>query len=271
MLERGIMKKVMIDYHCHLLPAIDDGAADLDESLGMARILSDFGFTTVHCTPHRIRGSYENDPPRVARATRIMQCLLDQAGIPLELVAGGELYADEFLSEQLSGAPTIGAARCVLVEVPFRGGAELLRPMVATFARLGLTPMIAHPERCKAFEPAVKEQGLRGALSFVLGKAKVQDLDGSEVAGLRQGGCRFQGNLGSFAGHYGGEVRERALLFLRAGIYSCLGSDAHRTEHLAGMLTDGLAAVVEAVGEEKASELLRGPWGESKSSFFRGK
>lgn len=252
------MKKEMIDYHCHLLPALDDGASDIDESLGIARILSDFGFTTVHCTPHLIRGGYENDPPRVLRATRIMQGLLDNAGIPLKLVAGCEHYMDEFLTELLPDAATIGPAKCVLVEVPFRSGPELLRPMVASFTRLGLTPLIAHPERCKAFEPAVKEQGLRGALSFVMGKPKVQDLEGSEVARLRQSGCLFQGNLGSFAGQYGSEIQERALLFLKHGIYSCLGSDAHRTERLSEMLAAGFAAVASSVGEEKAFELLRG-------------
>lgn len=252
------MKKEMTDYHCHLLPAIDDGASDLDESLKMARILSDFGFTTVHCTPHRIRGCYENDPPLVIRATRTMQGILDHAGIPLKLLAGGEHYLDEFLPELLPGAPTTGDAKCVLVEAPFGAGPELLRPMVATFTRLGLTPLIAHPERCKAFEPAVKEQGLRGRLSFVLGRQKAADLEGAEIARLRQSGCHFQGNLGSFAGYYGSEVKERALLFLRHGIYSCLGSDAHRSEQLKDMLAAGIAAVASAVGEEKALELLRG-------------
>lgn len=253
------MTKEMIDYHCHLLPALDDGASDLKESLEMARILSAFGFSTVYCTPHRIKGCFDNDPPRVASATRALQGHLDDAGIPLKLVPGGEHYTDEFLPDLLRDVPTIGAAKSVLVEIPFRSGPELVSPMLAAFAHLGLTPLIAHPERCKAFEPAVKEQGLRGALSFVLGKQKEQDLKDSEVVRLRQSGCLFQGNLGSFAGHYGSEVRERALLFLKHDVYSCLGSDAHRTERLSEMLAAGLATVVSAVGEEKAFELLRGP------------
>jgi len=252
------MKENMTDYHCHLLPALDDGATDLQESLAMARILSAFGFSTVHCTPHRITGCYENDPPRVSQTTRSLQRKLDEAGILLRLIPGGEHYLDEFLSDQLPGAPAFGPSRYLLVEVPFRSGSEMLQPMVASFLQHGLTPLIAHPERCRAFEPLVREQGLRGALSFVLGKQKPEDLEGSPIPSLQESGCRFQGNLGSFAGLYGSEVKERALLFLQKGVYSCLGSDAHRSEHLEEMLDAGSAAVVAEVGEKVASALLRG-------------
>lgn len=248
----------MIDYHCHLLPALDDGACNLDESIAMARILSKFGFSTVYCTPHMIRGCYENEPERVASATHTMQGVLDAAGIQLKLEPGCEHYLDEFFPELLAGARTIDAAKGVLVEVPFQAGPERLRPMVSAFTRLRLTPLIAHPERCKAFEPPVKEHGLRGALSFVLGKQKAADMDAAEIVRLRQTGCLFQGNLGSFAGLYGSEVKERALLFLRHGIYSCLGSDAHNSEKLEETLDKGVDAIKSAIGEEAALELLRG-------------
>ena len=252
------MKKDMIDYHCHLLPALDDGATDREESLKMAGILSRFGFSTVHCTPHRIKGCYENTPPRVTKTTHSLQRLLDEAGIELRLIPGGEHYLDEFLPDQLPGAMAFGPYRCLLVEVPFGSGSEMLKPMVSCFSEHGLTPLIAHPERCRAFEPVVREQGLRGALSFVLGRNKAEDPDCSALLTLRKAGCRFQGNLGSFAGFYGSEIKERALLFLKEGVYSCLGSDAHRSEHLSKMLTAGFEAVVSAVGDEAAMRLLCG-------------
>lgn len=250
------MTKNWIDYHCHLLPAIDDGSSDLDESLEMARILSRFGFSTVHCTPHFITGYYENEPQRVTRLTQTLQRLLQEAGIELKLVPGGEYYSDEFLPEMLPQALTAGASRFVLVEVPFRAGPDILRPTLDTFAAHGLTPLLAHPERCRAFDPVVREHGLRGALSLVLGKPEVTDLEGSEVAALQKEGCRFQGNLGSFAGLYGIEIRQRALLFLKHGVYSCLGSDSHRIEDLEKNLLAGYEAIVSAVGEKAADALL---------------
>lgn len=248
------------DYHCHLLPAIDDGAVDIRESLEMARILCDFGFATVHCTPHLITGGYENPAPAVVRAVGIMQRHLDQAGIPLRLVPGNEHYLDQYLTGMLPTAltHTSGLSRYLLVETPFHAGPELLLPMVDTFSAHGLTPLIAHPERCRAFEPEAKGQGLRGALSHLLHKEPAGDLEATVIGNLKQLGCRFQGNLGSFAGYYGYEIRERALLFLRHGIYSCVGSDAHKGEHLWDMLVAGFAAIESAIGEEATGELLRG-------------
>jgi protein-tyrosine phosphatase len=252
------MTRNFVDYHCHLLPALDDGAVDARESLRMARILAQFGFSAVHCTPHRIKGCYENDPERVARATGLLQDVLDQSGIALRLVPGTEHYLDEFLIDQLPGALTAGSSRCLLVEVPFGStNTGLLEAVAAGLQDRGLAPLFAHPERCRAFDPALGANGGRGLFSY-LGKKRMPEMEGALVLKLRAAGCRFQGNLGSFAGFYGGEVRERALLFLRHGVYSCVGSDAHRSEDLAAMLSAGYEAVLAEVGAEAADRLLAG-------------
>ena len=83
-------------------------------------------------------------------------------------------------------------------------------------------------------------------------------MEGALVLELRDAGCRFQGNLGSFAGYYGPDVKERALLFLQHGVYSCVGSDAHRVQDLSDLLKKGYQAVTAAIGEQEAKRLLRG-------------
>jgi len=252
------MTENFVDHHCHLLPGLDDGATDARESLEMARILVAFGFAAVHCTPHRIKGCYENEPERVEQATRSLQGLLDDAGIPLRLVAGTEHYLDEFLIDQIPGALTAGSTRYLLVEAPFKSGQEMVTAMATGLHKRGLRPLIAHPERCSAFEPASRAEGLRGAFSRVLGRKKLPEMEDSFILKLRESGCRFQGNLGSFAGYYGSDVKERAILFAKHGVYACLGSDAHRTERLATTLSAGFEAVVAAVGKEAAHRLLAG-------------
>lgn len=252
------MDKNFTDYHCHLIPALDDGATDASESVAMARILAAFGFTTIHCTPHMIKGCYENDPARVTQATRSLQALLDDAGVALRLIPSTEHYLDEFLIDQLPGALMAGASsRFLLVEAPFKSGSEMITAMAAGLRNRGLAPLFAHPERCSAFDPAVRSEGLRAAFPF-FGRKNEPDMEGALVLKLRGSGCRFQGNLGSFAGFYGSDIKQRALLFLKHGVYSCLGSDAHRSERLASMLSAGLEAVVAAVGEEAAYRLLVG-------------
>ena len=246
-----------VDYHCHLLPCIDDGAVDQRESLAMARVLADFGFATVHCTPHRITGIFENPPQRVRQATASLQRLLDDSGIALRLVPGTEHYLDEQLTEKLPGALTFGSPPALLLEVPFRSGGEGVPATVARLQKRGLLPLVAHPERCRAFQPE-RAGGVRAALSLVLGRRREPTLDGSLPAGLLASGCRFQGNLGSFAGVYGGEVRQTALLFLSGGVYSCLGSDAHTSQGLAQILAAGFEVVAGVVGKEGAVRLLQG-------------
>jgi protein-tyrosine phosphatase len=255
-LTETAMKNAFIDYHCHLLPCVDDGSTDPQESLAMARILAGVGFAMVHCTPHRIKGCYENEPETVRQATRQLQRLIHEEGIDLSLLPGTEHYLDEFLIDQLPDALTTGASRHLLVEAPFRCGPEMVTAMVYGLINRGITPLIAHPERCSVFDPA-PATGSRGAFSFLRGKQKKHDVSGSLITGLRrEAGCHFQGNLGSFAGIYGSEIKERAILFLKGGIYSCVGSDAHRSDHLARHLSDGIGTVIATLGEEAALELL---------------
>ena len=42
----------MRDVHCHILPNVDDGAKDLNESLSMLEAAKRAGITSIVCTPH---------------------------------------------------------------------------------------------------------------------------------------------------------------------------------------------------------------------------
>ena len=42
----------MRDLHCHILPGVDDGARDLQESLAMLQAAQNAGITSIVCTPH---------------------------------------------------------------------------------------------------------------------------------------------------------------------------------------------------------------------------
>ena len=250
-----LMNRNFVDFHSHLLPCIDDGAVDQRDSLEMAGILAGFGFTTVCCTPHLIKGGFENPPERVRQGTRTLQRILDDAGVALRLVPGTEHYLDEFLPEMLPGALTVGSSRYLLLEVPFRSGAEMVPAAAADLIKQGLLPLFAHPERCLAFQAPL---GNAGRFSFMLRRRKEPDLEGSLISSLKQAGCRFQGNLGSFAGVYGRAVQQRAVFFLKHAVYSCLGSDAHTSQGLADILSTGYEVVVATVGKYAAEQLLEG-------------
>lgn len=252
------MDTCFVDFHSHLVPGIDDGAVDSVDSLEMARILASYGFSTVHCTPHLIRGGFENRPDGVRSGVAALQEQLADAEIPVHLVAGTEHYFDEYLMDLVPGALTVGGSRYLLVEIPFRAPGDLVPAMVIQLRRLGLLPLFAHPERCAAFDPPRHDAGLFGTLSSVLGRRKEPSLEGALVLDLKRSGCKFQGNIGSFAGVYGSVVRQRAIVLLKNGIYSCLGSDAHTSQGLSAILASGLDTVMATVGESAARELLSG-------------
>ena len=49
--------KNLVDIHCHVLPDIDDGPQDWQQSLEMARVARDNGINTLVTTPHWIQGT----------------------------------------------------------------------------------------------------------------------------------------------------------------------------------------------------------------------
>ena len=114
----------MIDLHCHILPGIDDGAANLGVSLGMAQASAADGVSVVVCTPHILPGLYHNAGPQIASADQHLQDALGQEGIPLRLVAGADVHMVPDLIAGLRAGlrsgriPSIAGSRYVLVEPP---------------------------------------------------------------------------------------------------------------------------------------------------------
>jgi protein-tyrosine phosphatase len=224
-----------VDWHCHLLPGLDDGAADLEESVEMARILAAAGFREVHCTPHCIKGAYENAPGPVREEVAGLQRVLDEAGIPLRLQPGMEYPLDEFLPDVLADPLPLGDSSLILIEAPFQTIPPHLADIISQVIRRGLTPLIAHPERCELFDDPDEGNKRTRWIPF---RSRVTDtqteppLRGTKLLErLRDMGCLFQGNIGSFAGFYGERGRRKAEQFRAMGLYSRYGSDLHSARH----------------------------------------
>ncbi|HHY09918.1 MAG TPA: hypothetical protein GX528_05045, partial [Firmicutes bacterium] len=81
----------MIDLHTHILPAVDDGAPDLETALAMGEEGEKQGLKVIAATPHF---DLDSDWGRVQKKTEELQKELTAAGIAVELVAGAELLID---------------------------------------------------------------------------------------------------------------------------------------------------------------------------------
>jgi protein-tyrosine phosphatase len=240
----------VIDWHSHILPGIDDGPAEMEQSVAMASALSAAGFTTVYCTPHLMRGCYEAGNNEIRRSIARLQERLDSKNIPLTLLPGREYCLDEYLLDALADPLTLGNSRLVLVEIPAHLTAVMVRQLLYEVVRFGFTPVIAHPERCQLLEPVVRRTGNGSVLDafkslLTGGRNGGMEIDPPNTTGnslldyLRDLGCGFQGNLGSFSGFYGRRVKVAAETLRSMGIYDRYGSDLHAPEQAEVILKNG--------------------------------
>lgn len=195
----------MIDTHFHILPAIDDGPADLEESVELARAAHAAGTRVIAATSH-IDHSFGIEVAGLAAARASVEAALAQAQVEVEIVRGGEIALSRLvdLTDGELEALRLGSGRHLLVECPFTPAVADMEPLVRGLRARGFEVLLAHPERCPAFlrEPA-------------------------RVDALVAAGALVQVTAGSLRGDFGSTVRRFALAMLREGVAHCLASDAH--------------------------------------------
>jgi protein-tyrosine phosphatase len=138
----------LIDLHCHILPALDDGALDLRDSLGMGRQAVNDGIEAICATPH-IRHDHDVRINELADRVEAVNRSLRDEGVPVTVLQGGEVAetAVEGLSEEELGRVTLGNGKWILLEpAPGPLGDSLTR-RVEYLAERGHRALIAHPER----------------------------------------------------------------------------------------------------------------------------
>lgn len=224
----------MIDLHCHLLPAIDDGPLELDGALALARAQVDAGVRTVACTPH-VNWRFDLDAATIAAAVDAARAALAGAGIELELLTGAEVGLTRAieLDDDALAALRLAGGEWLLLEAPLEVAAGVEQAVRAMAAR-GHRILLAHPERCPAFQS--EPDALRRLVD-------------DDVV-------RCQVTASALTGAYGGPVERFALALLDDGLAHVVASDAHDAigrppglrEHLErsgrGELADSMAELV---------------------------
>jgi protein-tyrosine phosphatase len=225
----------MIDLHCHILPGIDDGAADLNISLDMARASVAEGVSVVACTPHILPGLYHNAGPQISAAVQHLQDVLVQEGIPLGLVAGADVHmVPDIIAGLRSGRiPSIAASRYVLVEPPHHTAPPQLESFFFNMLVEGFVPILTHPER----------------LSWISRHYEA-------FRRLVRAGVWMQITSGSLTGSFGRKAQYWAQRMLEEGCVHILATDAHETQRRCPDLSRGRDAAADRVGNEEAEHLV---------------
>lgn len=205
------MVSLMIDFHAHILPDLDDGASFWEESLAMAKKAKAEGIKGIILTPHYIERRYRNTRRRIMSKFEEMRYRLAKAEIAIEVYPGAEVRIEPELLTWLQKGELMtinDGKKYLLVELPFTGLPAYIDKILDELPGAGITPIIAHPERHQAITN--NPDWLNAALAK---------------------GVLFQINTGSFTGAFGLDVQKAAVNIATRGMIHFLGSDAHSLPH----------------------------------------
>lgn len=197
----------MRDIHCHILPGVDDGAADLEESLAMLNAAKRAGVTSIVCTPH-CRDSYF-DYDAMWDAFELLQ---DHAGgFPLQM--GFEVNHSKLMDLGLEWVDYLhfDGSDEFLLELSSRSTERDFVQYERTIYELqgrGYHVIIAHPERYRAIQENMD-------LAWRLVRM----------------GCELQASADFVRGGRFGREKKPAKKMFEQGLYSYIASDAHCVEH----------------------------------------
>jgi len=197
----------MRDLHCHILPGVDDGARDLDESLAMLEAAKAAGITSITCTPHCRKPYFDFE--KMWQAFYDLEDAAD--GFPLQM--GFEVNYRKLMELGLEWAEVLhfDGSNEFLLELSVGSRSSRYDDYERTIFELqgmGYVVIIAHPERYDAIQRDV-----------------------SLADELVRMGCKLQVSTDFIAGGRLGAERRPALRMLKAGMVSYFASDAHNVKH----------------------------------------
>lgn len=207
--ESGIFQG-FTEWHCHLLPGVDDGIKTLDESLKTLCLYEEAGIRTVWLTPH-IMEDIPNTPAQLRERFGELQQAY-KGSIELNLAA--EHMLDALFEERLEAndlLPIGEEGNHLLVETSYFNPPMDLKGMLKRIQAKGYHPLLAHPERYVYMDERDYQE--------------LKDLD-----------IKFQLNIPALVGMYGERVQKKAQQLLKSGMYTCMGNDTHTHRFFASLL-----------------------------------
>jgi len=222
----------MIDIHTHLLPGADDGAADWETALKLARAAAAEGIARIVATPHHANGRYTNPADEVRSGVALFNERLSEAGVPVRLYPGQEIRVHgDFLEAWHRGELlTLAGSDYVLIELPSSSVPPRIGDLLHELRLLNLKPIIAHPER----------------------NAELASRPG-RLAELIAEGAYAQMTTHSLLGGFGRGVQRAAWTLCESGLIHVVSSDAHHPERRGFRLAEAYAAIRSRMGESWAS------------------
>ena len=200
-------EQLFVDIHCHCLPCIDDGPANISDSFDLCQALVKDGITKVIATPHQL-GRFDgcNDASQIRNAVSILNKELKRSNISLVVMPGGDIRVDERICQLLETDKILTLAdngKYILLELPHQIFIDI-EPLLVELTSLGIQAIISHPERniILAQQPQILLKWLEHS-------------------------AHLQITAASLLGDFGIMAQKAAWRFLSSGSASIVATDAH--------------------------------------------
>ena len=208
--ESGLLEG-FCDCHSHLLPGVDDGVEEMDETLQILREWQSVGMKEVWLTPH-IMEDIPNEPAALKKHFAALQERYD-GNIRLHLAA--EYMMDGLFLPRLEEHDVLTENdHRLLVETSYYIPPMNMEAIIDSIKKKGFEPLLAHPER-------------------------YQYMDKDDYRHWKEKGVLMQLNLPSLVGAYGPDVQYKAEWLLQKNMYDYCGTDTHSLEQ-AELFLDGV-------------------------------
>lgn len=230
----------MVDIHSHILPGLDDGAADIAESLEMAEQAAEEGIRMIAATPHHKNGRYENEKAAVEAAVLAMNKHLYKSGIDVTIYAGQEvrMYGELLEDYENNKLLPVAGSSYMLIEFPSNGIPAFAEQVLFDMQLHGIIPIIVHPER----NTAISENP-------------------DKLYKLIKNGALSQITAASVNGQFGKKIKQLSIQLIEANLTHFIASDAHNTSTRAFGLKQAYEAIdpdYAAYFKENAETVLNG-------------
>lgn len=198
----------MIDLHIHIIPGIDDGSQEMEDSIMMAEIAVESGTDIVVATPHANwnHGFKNYWDAELESRFYALQKEINKNRLPLKVLYGMEIMSNEGMGKKIKEGKLISlnSSNRYLVEFPFDSNSSWITARLIEVLEAGGQPLIAHVERYHAVQ-------------------RNPDL----VYEWLQMGCLTQINKGSLFGRFGRQSKKVLEPLIECDLITCVASDAH--------------------------------------------
>ncbi len=207
------LSTLKVDFHSHLLPNLDDGVENFEQSISILKDFQDLGYKKVIITPHVMSDFYKNSMEDIQNQFIQLEELVKANSINIELDYSAEYYLDEHFYELYEkGEIRTFGNKYFLFELSYFNEPSGVQEFIFRAKNDGYTPIMAHPERYPYWTGNIE---------------LFQELKGS--------GCELQLNINSLSGHYGEGALKMAELLIENQLADYLCSDCHIPTHIHSM------------------------------------